>query len=85
MSRTLPPSEHNYHIYSGELEFLTLKWAVTEQFRDYFFYYAPEFVVHTENNTLTYVLTSAKVDATGLRGWENLLTLFLKYIIDQAS
>ena len=39
---------------------------MTEQFRDYL-YYAPEFVVYTDNNPLTYVLTSAKVNATGLR------------------
>ena len=50
----------------GKLEFLGLKWAVTEQFRDYL-YYAPEFVVYTDNNPLTYVLTSAKLNATGLR------------------
>jgi len=82
-SRTLTPSERNYHMYSGELEFLALRWAVKEQFRDYF-YYASEFVVYTEYNPLAYVSTSAKVHATGLRGWESLLTLFLKYTIDQA-
>ena len=65
-SRTLTPSERNYHMHSGKLEFLALKWAVTEQFRDYL-YYAPEFVVYTDNNPLTYVLTSAKLNATGLR------------------
>ena len=62
-SRTLTPSERNYHMHSGKLEFLSLKWAVTEQFRDYL-YYAPEFVVYTDNNPLTYVLTSAKLNAT---------------------
>ena len=65
-SRTLTPLERNYHMHSGKLEFLALKWAVTEQFRDYL-YYAPEFVVCTDNNPLTYVLTSAKLNATGLR------------------
>ena len=34
-SRTLTPSEQNYHLHSGKLEFLGLKWAVTEHFRDY--------------------------------------------------
>ena len=53
-------------MHSGKLEFLALKWSVTEQFRDYL-YYAPEFVVYTDNNPLTYVLTSAKLNATGLR------------------
>ena len=65
-SRTLTPCEQNYHMHSGKLEFLALKWSVTEQFRDYL-YYAPEFVVYTDNNPLTYVLTSAKLNATGLR------------------
>lgn len=65
-SRTLSPAERNYHLHSGKLEFLALKWAVTEQFRDYL-YYAPEFTVYTDNNPLTYVLTTAKLNATGLR------------------
>ena len=53
-------------MHSGKLEFQALKWAVTEQFRDSL-YYAPKFVVCTDNNPLTYVLTSAKLNATGLR------------------
>ena len=66
VSRTLTPAEKNYHLHSGKLEFLALKWAVSEQFRDYL-YYAPEFTVFTDNNPLTYVLTTAKLNATGLR------------------
>jgi hypothetical protein len=65
-SRTLTPPEKNYHAHSGKLEFLALKWAITEQFKDYL-YYAPQFMVYTDNNPLTYVLTSAKLNATGLR------------------
>ena len=38
-SRTLTTAEENYH-HSGKLEFLALKWAVCEQFRDHL-YYAP--------------------------------------------
>ena len=53
-------------MHSGKLEFLALRWAVTEQFRDYL-YYAPDFVVHTDTNPLTYVLTSTKLNATRLR------------------
>lgn len=34
-SRTLTKAEKNYHLHSGKLEFLALKWAVTERFRDY--------------------------------------------------
>ena len=32
-----------------------------------YLYYAPEFTVFTDNNPLTYVLTTAKLNATGLR------------------
>ena len=53
-SRTLSPSERNYHLHSGKLEFLALKWSICEQFQD------------TDNNPLTYVLTSTKLNATGL-------------------
>ena len=66
-SRALTPAEKNYHLHSGKLEFLALKWAVTEHFRDYL-YYSPKFMVFTDNNPLTYVLTTAKLNATGL-GW----------------
>ena len=66
-SRTLTTAEKNYHLHSGKLEFLALKWAICEQSRDYL-YYAPSFVVFTDNNPLTYVLSSAKLNATGL-GW----------------
>ncbi len=43
-----------------------MKWSVTEKFRDYL-YYAPTFTVYSDNNPLTYVLTSAKLNATGCR------------------
>ena len=46
-------------------EFLTLKWAATERSHGYL--YGNTFDVHTDNNALTYVLTSAKLDATGHR------------------
>lgn len=65
-SRTLSAPEKNYHLHSGKLEFLAMKWAICERFRDYL-YYAPSFVVYTDNNPLTYVLTTAKLNATMLR------------------
>ena len=34
-SRSLSQAEKNYHLHSGKLEFLALKWAITEHFRDY--------------------------------------------------
>ena len=60
-SRSLTPAEKNYH--SSELEFLILKWSVTEHFKEYL-PYVP-FVVQTDKNPLTYMLTMPNLDATG--------------------
>lgn len=65
-SRTLTPAERNYHLHSGKLEFLALKWAVCEKFRDYL-YYAPHFTIYTDNNPLTYIMSTAKLNAVGHR------------------
>ena len=62
-SKGLSTSERNYPAH--KLEFLALKWAVTEKFHD--FLYGHSFDVFTDNNPLTYVLESAKLDATGHR------------------
>ena len=62
-SRGLSATERLYPAH--KLEFLALKWAVTEKFADYL--YGHTFTVYTDNNPLTYVLTSAKLDATGHR------------------
>lgn len=61
-SRTLSPAERNYHLHSGKLEFLALKWGLCEKFCDYL-YYAPHFTIYTENNLLTYVMNTAKINA----------------------
>ncbi|MCW4344300.1 MAG: RNase H-like domain-containing protein, partial [Candidatus Thiodiazotropha endolucinida] len=62
-SRSLRPTERNYPAH--KLEFLALKWAITEKFHDYL--YGTDFQVVTDNNPLTYVFTTAKLDATGQR------------------
>ena len=62
-SRGLSKTERNYPVH--KLEFLALKWSVTEKFNDYLF--GSTFTVYTDNNPLTYVLTTAKLDATGHR------------------
>ena len=62
-SRGLRKAERNYPAH--KLDFLCLKWAVTDKFHDYL--YGNTFSVYTDNNPLTYVLTSAKLDATGHR------------------
>ena len=68
-SRSLTPAEKNYKYHSGKLEFLALKWAICTQFRDYL-YHANHFVVYTDNNPLTYVLSTSKLNATSQR-WVN--------------
>ena len=50
-----------------KLEFLALKWSVTERFHEYL--YGGHFEVYTDNNLLTYILTTARLDATGQR-WD---------------
>ena len=62
-SRSLSRSEKNYAAF--KLEFLCLKWAVTDKFSDYLT--GNHFIVYTDNNPLTYVMTTAKLDATGQR------------------
>ena len=57
-SRKLCQSEKNYPIH--QLEFLALKWAVVDKFHDYL--YGARFTVRTDNNPLTYVLTTAKFE-----------------------
>ena len=61
-------TEQRYH--SNKQEFLTLKWVVTEQFHEYLSPYKKnknEFVVCTDNNPLTYIFSSANLDAAGQR------------------
>ena len=62
-SRGLRNSEKNYRAH--KLEFLCLKWALTDKFHDYL--YGNTFTVCTDKNPLTYVLSSAKLDDTGHR------------------
>ena len=47
------------------MEFLYLKWGITDQFHEYLC--GNTFDVYTDNNPLTYVLTTAKLDALGHR------------------
>ena len=61
-------TEQRYH--SNKQEFLALKWAVTEQFHEYLSPYGKngnEFVVLTDKNLLTYIFSSANLDAAGQR------------------
>ena len=67
-SHVMNETEQRYH--SNKQEFLALKWAVTEQFYEYLSPYRKnwnEFVVRTDNNPLTYIFSSANLDAAGQR------------------
>ena len=60
-SRELKVVEPKYH--SSKLEFWALKWAVTEQFREYLQY--QPFTICTDNNLLTYILLTPNLDVLG--------------------
>ena len=60
-SRALSKPERNYDTHN--LEFLALKWSIMERFHEYL--YGGHSEVYTDNNPLTYILTTAKLDATG--------------------
>ena len=62
-NRTLSKAEKNYT--APKLGFLALKWSLTDRFHEY--QYGSTFEVYTDNNPLSYVLSSAKLDATGQR------------------
>ena len=70
-SWSLKGSEEKYH--SSKLEFLVLKWAVVDQFWEYLQY--QPFHVKTDNNPLTYVMSSLNLDAMGHR-WVKTLANF---------
>lgn len=56
-SRSLHPTERNYQNYSSfKLEFLALKWAVTEKFKDYL--WGNKFLAFTDNNPLVHLYTA---------------------------
>lgn len=67
------PTERNMNIYSSmKLEFLAVKWAMTEKFRDYL--YGQKCTVYTDNNPLSH-LSVAKLGATEQR-WSAQLAAF---------
>ena len=60
MSWSLTVDEHNYH--STKQEFLALKWMIAEQCQEYLFWKL--FIVKTNNNPLTYIMSTPNLDAT---------------------
>ena len=91
-SWVLTAHKKNYH--STKLEFLALKWAITEHFKEYLLYQA--FLVKTDNNPLTYIMTTPNLDATDhqwvgalpkinfqleyQKGWDNAMADVLSWI-----
>ena len=69
-SRALHGTEVNYH--STKLEFLAIKWSI-EHFQTYLL--GCHFKVHTDNNPLTYFLTSPNMDTMKQR-WINELSKY---------
>ena len=59
-SQAFTTQEKNYH--STKLDFLVLKWAITEHFKEYLLY--QPFLVRTDNNTLMYIMTTPNLGAT---------------------
>ena len=56
-----------------KLEFLALKWAIMEHFKEYLLY--QPFLVRTDNNPLTYIMSTPNLDATGHR-WVSALAKY---------
>ena len=96
-SRALMAHEKNYH--STKLEFLALKWVVTEHFKEYLVY--QPFLVRTDNNPLTYIMTTPNLNTTGhqwvwalarfnflleyQKGWDNTVADMLSWITTHLS
>ena len=62
-SWSLSKSGSKYMVHT--LEFLSLKWAITDQCHEYL--YGNTFDIYTDINPLTYVLSTARLEATGHR------------------
>ena len=69
-SRSVSKTEVNYPVH--KLEFLAIKWAITDKFHDYL-YGGNTFDVYTDNSPLTYVLLLLSLDACSHR-WVARLT-----------
>ena len=59
------------------MKFLCLKWVITDQFHEYL--YGNTFDIYTDNNPLTYVITTAKLDALGHRWIAGLANFHIHY------
>ena len=69
-SWTMTAHKKNYH--STKLEFLSLKWVVMEHFKKYLY---QSLLVKTDNNDLTYIMTTPNLDDTS-HWWAGTLAKF---------
>ena len=80
-SCALHGSKANY--LSLKLESLALKWAITEQFKEYLMY--QPFTMCTDKNPLTYILMMHNLDATGHRWISALARIHFNRVADILS
>ena len=64
---------HEKSYLSTKLEFVALKWTITEHFKEYLLY--QPFLVRTDNNPLMYIMTTPNLDATS-HWWVGALAKF---------
>ena len=64
---------HEYNYFSTKHDFLELKSVILEQFQEYLLW--KPFIVKTDNNLLTYIMTTPNLDVTG-HCWVKSLTGF---------
>ena len=77
-SQELKGGEKKYH--SSKLEFLALKWTMTDQFKEYLRY--RPFTVRMDNNPLTYVMTTPGYNMTieYLKGADNKVADLMSWV-----
>ena len=69
MNQSLTVHGHNYH--STKQEILALKWVTMEQFQEYLLW--KPFIVKTDNNSLTYIITIPNLNTTQQHWVESLV------------
>ena len=72
-SRSLSKAESYYPVH--KFEFLTLKWVVVEKFHEYLYWLTID--IYMDNNPLTYVLPTAKLDVAShhwLPAWQTTIS-----------
>ena len=69
--------EHSYPAH--KLEFMALKWVVTDIIKFHDYLYGPHFQAYTDNKPLVYIMTSAKLDCHSQR-WAAVFLRLLHYL-----